>query len=240
MSVAASSLRERAHGRDARGAERGQKGALGGGFQARAPILERGERGLHFIGAADRPAGERLDTERALAATRDEVAGVERDGRDAAVGGVALSRSSRISPAIARMIASKSPAARRASRVSTLPRSATTSRSGRRRSASKRRRADEVPSRAPFARASSESPPVAREQRVARVGALGHRRDTESRGEQRRQVFHRMHREIDPALDERLLQLLDEEALTADLGERRRGHAVAAGADGNDLDSRRR
>ena len=65
--------------------------------------------------------------------------------------------SSRVSPAIARMIASKSPAARRARRVSTLPRSATTSRSGRRRSASKRRRTDDVPRRAPRVSAAIEA-----------------------------------------------------------------------------------
>ena len=40
---------------------------------------------------------------------------------------------------------------------------------------------------------------------------------------------------VDRARGERLLELLDEEPLAADIGERRRSHLVAAGADLDDL-----
>ena len=46
-----------------------------------------------------------------------------------------------------------------------------------------------------------------------------------------------MYREVDTALDERLLQFLDEESLATDLRERRRGHPVPAGADRDDFDA---
>ena len=162
--------REHADRRYARGAERGQEGALGGDFDMGPRIVERGERGFELGRAGNRPARRapryRARPGRRTGRSRARRAGRARRRRPAAS---RLSRSSRSSPAIARMIASKSPAARRARRVSTLPRSATISRSGRRRSASKRRRIDDVPSRAP--RGSEASEPALRASSASRGSA---------------------------------------------------------------------
>ena len=120
--------------------------------------------------------------------------------------------------------------------MSTLPRSATILEVGaqaQRLEAPAHRRG----AKARAARQRGERAAGAREQRVARVGALGHRGDTVAGGELGRQILHRVHREIDTVLDERLLQFLDEEPLATDLGERRRGHPVAAGANRDDLDA---
>ena len=90
------------------------------------------------------------------------------------------------------------------------------------------------------ARERGERAAGAREQRVARVGALGHRGDAEAGGELGRQIFHRMNCQVDTAIAEGLLQLLDEKPLATDLGERRRGHPVTAGANRDDLDAHER
>src|SRR5579862_6116891 len=62
------------------------------------------------------------------------------------------------------------------------------------------------------------------------------RRDREPRRQRGRHVFHRMDGEIDAAVFQGLLELLGEEALAADLGERPVGHLIAGGADDDGLD----
>ena len=50
------------------------------------------------------------------------------------------------------------------------------------------------------------------------------------------QILHRMDGDIDAPVGEHLLQLLDEETLATDLGERGREIFIAAGFDRNDFD----
>ena len=54
---------------------------------------------------------------------------------------------------------------------------------------------------------------------VARILARGDRREREARRQVGRHVLHRMHREVGAAVGHRVLQLLDEQALAADLVE---------------------
>ena len=74
------------------------------------------------------------------------------------------------------------------------------------------------------------------DQDVARVGARQQCRDDEPAGEGRRHVLHRVDREIDGAGQQGLLDLLDEQALAADLGQRPVLDAIARGADQLDAD----
>ena len=71
---------------------------------------------------------------------------------------------------------------------------------------------------------------------VAGVLARQHGRDREPGGQRGRHVLGRMHREIDGAGAERLLDLLGEQALAAGLGQRPVLDHVAGGADGLDRD----
>jgi hypothetical protein len=75
----------------------------------------------------------------------------------------------------------------------------------------------------------------AHEQQVRRVDALRHRADHEYLGRGRRQILERVHGELDPPLDERLLDLAHEHALRADRGELRALVAVARGLDDREL-----
>ena len=72
---------------------------------------------------------------------------------------------------------------------------------------------------------------AAAQEGVARVLALGHGGDAEALGQQRRHVLHRVDRAVDAALDERLLDLLGEEALAADLQQAAILDPVARGGD---------
>src|SRR5260370_371233 len=74
---------------------------------------------------------------------------------------------------------------------------------------------------------------------VARVLAWEHRRDHKSRRQDRRHVFGGMHRQIDGARAERLLDLLGEETLAAGLRQRPVADHVAGGADDLELDALR-
>ena len=122
-----------------------------------------------------------------------------------------------------------------ASRVSTLPRRNTTSRSRRRARSCARRRTLAVPMRAPGGEPAEPVRPAA-DQHVARVGTWRDGADREPGGERRRHVLHGVHRAVDAPVRQRLLELLHEQSLAADRRERPLGQAVAAGADQHRLD----
>ena len=119
-------------------------------------------------------------------------------------------RPSRSSPACASTSAAKSPSARRRRRVSTLPRSSRTSRSGRSASSWARRRRLLVPT----ARAVGQLPQRGRPaERVERVRALRHADDGQAGGQLGGYVLGGVHRQVDLAGEERVLDLLDEAGL---------------------------
>ena len=72
---------------------------------------------------------------------------------------------------------------------------------------------------------------VGRDQCVARIGARQHRADRQPVRQPGRHVLHRMHRDVDPPVLEGFLDLLGEQPLAADFGERALQHAVARGMD---------
>ena len=129
---------------------------------------------------------------------------------------------SRLRPASASSVASAAPSATLRSRVPTLPRIGTMSISGRRarhlRLAAERSGPD--PRTLRQVGKAIAARPVARDQHVARVLPLGNRRDLQPIRQPGRHVLHRVHREIDAPVQQRLLDLLGEEPLAADLGER--------------------
>src|SRR5690606_36630743 len=77
---------------------------------------------------------------------------------------------------------------------------------------------------------------AAADQRVARILALGGGRHGQAGGQLGRHVLHAVHREVGLAVEQRLLDLLDEQALAADLGQRAVDDAVAGGLDDEELD----
>jgi hypothetical protein len=76
-----------------------------------------------------------------------------------------------------------------------------------------------------------ERPISDRHETVARVAALERSRDREAGGQRRRHVLHRVHGDVGRAGVERLLELLDEEALPAGSREAPVLDAVALGHD---------
>ena len=72
-----------------------------------------------------------------------------------------------------------------------------------------------------------------RDERIADIGAWQRRGDGDAVGEPRRQVLGGVDGEIDLFPDQRLVDLLAEQALAAGLGERPVGDAVAGRADGH-------
>src|ERR1700687_1807297 len=66
---------------------------------------------------------------------------------------------------------------------------------------------------------------------VARVVALHDRRQHEAGRHVHRHILERMHREIGAAIGHRLLELLDEKTLAADIGQRLIDDAVALRGD---------
>jgi hypothetical protein len=77
---------------------------------------------------------------------------------------------------------------------------------------------------------------LAADEHIARVFAREHGHDREPRRQQGRQILRRMHRQIDLVRDQGLLDLLGEQALAADLGERPILDHIAAGADDLELE----
>ena len=120
--------------------------------------------------------------------------------------------------------ASNSPSASLRRRVSTLPRRSTTCRAGYAARSSAARRRLLVPTRAPAGRR-VEAARLARHQHVARVFALRHRGQDQPGRQLGGQVLHRVHRAVDLAGTQRLLDLLDEQPLAAD-----RAQAVRRGS----------
>ena len=139
-------------------------------------------------------------------------------------------RPRRFRPASASSVASISPVSALRSRVSTLPRSSSTLRSGLSRRACACRRSDAAPRRAPWGRAAIELA-SAGDQRVAHVLAFETGGDRHAFGQQGRQVLGRMHRGVDLAVEQRRVDLLGEQPLAAGFGERPVLDEVAAGAD---------
>ena len=146
-----------------------------------------------------------------------------------------LPRPRRSSPAQASRMASSSPSSSRRKRVSTLPRSSSSLRSGRACRSCAWRRGLDVPTRAPL-RQVGETLMAQRQERVVRIGARQHRRDAEARRQLARHVLHRVHGDVGAAFLHRDLEFLDEQALAADLRERAVLHAVALRAHRHELD----
>ena len=77
---------------------------------------------------------------------------------------------------------------------------------------------------------------VAGDQDIACIFARQEGGDHEACRLRRRHVLHAVHRGIDPTRQQRLLDLLDEQALAAGLGQRAVLDGIARGSDGDDLD----
>ena len=124
-----------------------------------------------------------------------------------------------------------------AARVCTLPRMSTSSRSGRSAESWERRRRLDVPTTAPAGTSSSVRGAAAgpRHEDVAHVLARREGDHREAVGHGRRHVLGGVHAEVGAALEHRRLQLLGEQPLVADLGERRVQQLVALGLDDLDL-----
>ena len=103
------------------------------------------------------------------------------------------------------------------------------------RGAGRCRRRLEVPTRAPRGRASSRGR-RRRHQDVSRILARRERREHEAPRALGGQVLQAVDGQVHAPVQERLLDLLHEEALAADLGQMRRGEPVARGADRHQLD----
>ena len=175
-------------------------------------VAQRGDRR-----ADARVAGARLDRERALAGGGNQLVAA----RSSRCG------PSRRSPAHASTIASKSPSLRRASRVSTLPCSGATSRSSRSASSCAAAAGCSFPrARRPAAPRATRAPHSASRgsSRARRAG------DHQAGAELRRQILRRVHREVDLAGEQRVLDRVDPAALVAARA------AVAAGAQHDRLD----
>ena len=116
----------------------------------------------------------------------------------------------------------------RASRVCTLPRRLTISRSGRRARRMQLRRSEDVPTRAPLGSIVQRQPRRAAEG-VARILALGNGRQQQARGQHGRHVLEAVHGQVRAAIEQRLLDLLHEQALATHGGQGRGEEAVPRG-----------
>ena len=97
------------------------------------------------------------------------------------------------------------------------------------------RRTDAVPTRMPGTQLASAT------ERVARILSLQVRTDRKAFGIRRGHVLRGVHGNVDATVEQRLLQLLDEDTTSSDLAEGTRAVTVARCRDGNerDLDTRR-
>ncbi len=143
---------------------------------------------------------------------------------------------SRFSPALASSVPSTWPSSSLRKRVCTLPRKVITFRSGRMRRIRACRRKDDDPTVAPCG--SSLMVRTERPMKASRGSSRGRKARRSSPSRQRgRHVLRRMHRDIDAAVEQRLLDLLGEQALAAGFRERPVLDTVAAGRDRHDLES---
>ncbi len=83
-----------------------------------------------------------------------------------------------------------------------------------------------------------QNPPIAGNQHVAGILAIGDHRHGEPFRKLRWHVLDRMHGEVGPTRGERLFQLLDEQALAANLGEGRGQPPVPTGGDAEQFHSK--
>ena len=138
-------------------------------------------------------------------------------------------------PATASSVASTSPASSLRSRVSTLPRNGATPTSGRSRLTKACRRGEAVPTTAPAG--SSRNVLALRLMKASRGSSRGKKAgEHEPRRQHGRQILRRMHREVDVAGEQRLLDFLGEQSLAAGFGQWPILDDVAGGADDFDLD----
>jgi hypothetical protein len=164
--------------------------------------------------------------------------------RPLAVGGQALlgsmkavmrwAISSRFRPAAARMMASYSPASSLARRVLTLPRRSRITRSGGQRAAGTDGAGWRCRPR-PLRQLVYLVEAVGNKG-IARVFALADGVQAESVGELHRHVFHGVDGDVGPPFQHGSFQLLDEQPLAADLGERGIEDLVTLGAHGHQFD----
>ena len=140
----------------------------------------------------------------------------------------------RTNPARASTMASYSPAASFASRVSTLPRMPRTSRSARTCNNWARLRKLPVPTIA--SGGNSAKQPLPAHQRVARIFPLRHRGHHQSVDFVGRQVLQAVNGQVDLPVEQGALQLLGEHAGAADVGNRVALGRVAARGDRHQLD----
>ena len=181
--------------------------------------------GAEQLGHAESSA-RRLDADRALRHGGQHL--VRRDRRGDAMS-AAPAASGRRS---ASSVASATPLLELARRVSTLPRKDTTARSGRRCRTCAWRRSDDVPTTAPFGRSASAARPC-RLMKASRTSSRGRNagRPPGPSGSMVGMSFMECTARSIVAGEQRLLDLLGEQALAADLGERPVLDAVAGGLD---------
>ncbi len=143
----------------------------------------------------------------------------------------------RFSPAAARMIAPYCPSSSLRSRVCTLPRndSIVSCRIAlaQLRLASQARRADDGAGRQRRQRIVTVG-----DERIARILARGNRREHEAVGKVHRHVLQRMDGEVGASFAHRGFELLDEQSLAADGGERPVDHAIALRRDAEQVHAR--
>ena len=113
-----------------------------------------------------------------------------------------------------------------------LPRMDSMARSGRSLRSCAERRCELVPTFAPLGSAAKRGA----DDGIARVFPRRHGGEHEARGQLRGEVLEAVHRDIGAAVEQRLFDLLREDALAADESERRVGDAVAGGL--HDFDAR--
>ena len=177
-------------------ADRGDASALG--FDAAPRLGVVGRRDELLL------AGANLHRERTLPRLGQQLSGSKRCP-------ISPASPSRSSPQAASTTASSPRSPRLRRRVSMLPRSGSIESSGSSASSCARRRTEAVPIRIPGRSA------VGAAERVARVLPREVRADGEAGRVRRGHVLRRMDRGVDPPLEQRLLELLDEHAALADL-----------------------
>ena len=130
--------------------------------------------------------------------------------------------------------ASTTPSLTLRSRVSTLPRRISTAMSGRSRRSCNIRRMLEVPTRAPAGSAANPWP--VRLTRASRAHPPGDGHHAQADRQPGRHVLEAVHRQVDPPLGQRPLDLLDPQPLAAEVSQQAGRAAIALGHDNLLLD----
>ena len=203
------------HRRAAADAQPGEQRALGGVVTSAAAS----DSARHSCDDA-RVVGARLQRQRALPDRRQHARRVQPLG-DAR----RESRGDR-APRTRGPPASTTPSATLRSRVSTLPRRISIDRSARAARTWQTRRRLDVPTRLPAGSAASAAA-VAADDRVARIGARRHGDDRQAGRQLGGHVLHAVHGDVDLAGEQAFLDLLDPDALAAEIDHRPGLHAIA-------------